>query len=400
VLFDETAAVTRSYFRAGDLARADAPLATKAVVAQIGRGANREFAVVKINLATLAAAACCALAAGVAPADAQTKYRVIDLGGGIFGPFPTAIWNGQVVGGDNSFPDVNCGLNEFCSVSHAKFWPSATAAATDLNPLNWQSSVANGISLGREVGTVQLFLNPNVQVEPPLSIQHAGAWVSTAASFVDINPPGMHGSAALGISGLEVVGYTFKTDSSPTHATLWELNLGAIVDLNPAGFEGSTALATAGGQQVGSATNGASTFAFLWHGTAASAVNLNPAGVAESFAQGTDKQQQVGQGDFHAYLWTGTAASAIDLNPPGFGFSTAFGVRGGIQVGFGNKGKNGNRHALRWSGSASSFLDLHRFLPAHFDESFAQAIDAHGNIAGIASDFVTGDHAVVWQPIR
>jgi uncharacterized membrane protein len=98
----------------------------------------------------------------------------------------------------------------------------------------------------------------------------------------------------------------------------------------------------------------------------------------------------------HALLWTGTAASKVDLNPANFYGSRALSTNGMQQVGYGQCATaGGNDHALLWSGTSASAVDLHSLLPAGYNYSRAQSIDAAGNIVGYAEN-ASGAHAIMW----
>ena len=88
----------------------------------------------------------------------------------------------------------------------------------------------------------------------------------------------------------------------------------------------------------------------------------------------------------------------VDLNPSGFEWSGAYGTNGGQQVGWGETKEN-HDHALLWSGTAASAVDLNQFLPAGFTDSYAESIDAQGNIVGCAHDNAGNCHAILWQPV-
>ena len=101
----------------------------------------------------------------------------------------------------------------------------------------------------------------------------------------------------------------------------------------------------------------------------------------------------------HAILWSGTAASAVDLNPAGYIYSYATGIGAGKQVGYGTQ-SNYKYHALAWSDSAQQYIDLHNFLPSNFAQSYANGVDASGNIVGYAPDNSGVNHAILWQPVH
>ena len=138
----------------------------------------------------------------------------------------------------------------------------------------------------------------------------------------------------------------------------------SAVDLNPPGFTYSSAQAISGGSQVGDGhgpSTGFSNHALLWKGTAASAVDLNPPGFNYSQARGVSGESQVGWGTLtgtlgaRALLWSGTAASFVDLHPANFEITSARGVAGLHQVGEGyGPATGGATHALMWSGTVAS----------------------------------------------
>ena len=297
--------------------------------------------------------------------------------------------------------------SEACSVSgsnqvgfagtadRALMWSGTAGSVVDLTPSGFTKCAAQGISGTRQVGYGS--------GTPTGSNYHALLWSGTAESVVDLNPSGYSASYALGISGNQQVGNGFGPLGQG--ALLWFGTAESAVDLNPIGFTGSHGLGISGSQQVGRGY-GPSTennyHALLWTGSAESVVDLNPAGFTATFAQGTSGSQQAGYGygsatsyGIHALLWSGTAESYVDLNPSGFTSSHANAASGNQQVGDG-AGPTGI-HALLWSGTAESHVDLHDFLPPGYNTSYAQSIDANGNIAGLALDTETGQaHAVLW----
>jgi hypothetical protein len=324
-----------------------------------------------------------ALAAFTGHAVAQTRYKAVDMTTpGSTGSEILGIWSGQSVGDESG---------------KARFWPTPGARPVSLRPAGSVGSFANAINLGREVGAAF------VRAGGPLR-EHAFVWTGTAASATDLNAPGFDVSEATGIGGNEVSGWARGPATlTHSHAILWDLRAGTVTDLHPAGiFFDSVATATFAGQQVGFANRSfIKIHAFLWQGTAASAVDLNPLGTGDnSRINGTDGVQQVGSVIARAYLWTGSAASAVPLGSDKCGsFATA--VRGGKQVGAEAAAPSCNFfHATVWSGTPASAIDLHTFLPAGFMESFANAIDARGNIGGSATDAAGTRHAILWQPIR
>ena len=280
---------------------------------------------------------------------------------------------GQVIGQDNT-------------AMHAVLW-EGPGAPTLLPDSAYGASFARGIGGGQVVGAAY----PDLQH----SFAHAIVWTGPSHALIDLHPAGITSSQAIGTSGGEQVGV------ADDHAFLWHNTAASAVDLHPAGFASSQAFGTDGVHQVGIAF-GSSAHALLWTGTAASVVDLGPGS-----AVGVAGDEQVGNGlvsgTLHALLWHGTAASVTDLHPAfaGTDGSVALATNGSQEVGFLQQpGNPFSGRAVLWSGSAASAVDLQALLPAGFTESWANSIDANGNVFGIAANDPEGAfHAVEWSPV-
>jgi PEP-CTERM motif len=313
---------------------------------------------------------------------------------------------GQVVGAEEySSPSLGGDTTD------ALLWTGPAGTAIDLNPAGYVTSEAEGIGGNQQVGSAAIEVSPNVYQ------RHGLLWTGSAASAVDLNPVGFTQSQAYGSDGVNQVGWGTAQLPFVDVAVLWSGTAASGVELEPpTGFYISEAFSVSGNQQVGFgyslATNNPM-HALLWSGTSASVVDLNPKGFNNSQALGVGGGLQVGYAEnvvgtngppppTFAMLWSGTAASAINLNPAGFTSSEAEDVGDGMEVGAGHNASTNENDALLWSGSAASVVDLASLLPAgEFTESFADSIDASGNIFGIAVDQNGSDHAIEWstQPI-
>lgn len=240
----------------------------------------------------------------------------------------------------------------FSGKYHAGLWSGTAGSWMDLNPAWANHSKANGVSGGQQVGWAFQATAPSesnnhailwsggswVDLHPARAGEWAwsskaygvsggqqvgwatfgghgtaGLWSGSAASWVDLNPPGATYSNAYGISGGQKVGDAafeqFGLDNY--HAGLWSGTAGSWVDLNPSGATSSSATGVSGGKQVGFATIGSNKHASLWSGTAASWVDLHallPAGeYTESCAYGIDVSAGeiwvAGHADYEAMLW-------------------------------------------------------------------------------------------------
>jgi hypothetical protein len=292
--------------------------------------------------------------------------------------------------------------------THAVLWSGGAGAFTDLGV-----GTANAVGDGQQVG---------------VAFNHAALWSGTAGSLVDLNPNTWDSSVANGVAGGQQVGTATVTrpcgekkgacgsGSTSIHPFLWTGSAASAVDLTPfgLGYGAGQALGTDGVHQVGVVMQvvGISAFenpaAVLWSGTAASAVILNPPGSTESRADAVSGNQQVGYAySVHqAALWTGSAASLVNLHPAGYTISEAKATNGVQQAGYGTvynaSAQSSHTHALVWSGDAASAVDLNQFMPLGFTDAAATGIDAAGNVVGWATQRSANNsasvHAVMWVP--
>jgi len=340
-------------------------------------------------------------------APAATSYTVIDLTDlapyGSKQSFADGISDHQAVGWACDNDNIYIGGNIKSGIKaqlHAMLWTGIAGGVVDLNPAGFVYSYVSTTN-GIQQGGFGCRMNSN-------SV-HAILWSGSPNNYVDLNPAGFRDSDIIDMSANQQVGVG-KIDNT-FHALLWTGTPESAVDLNPDGFVKSYAEAIWGTHQVGYGTTvqGGHLHALLWTGTAASCIDLNPDGGTTSQAYGICGNQEVGYGVFstfgietmHAMLWTGTAASHIDLNPLGFADSVASATNGIQQVGGGLPIGSKNSHALAWNSSAKNFVDLQQFLPsnlASFDNSWAQSINAKGDIVGNAWDSSGKNRAIEWIP--
>ncbi|MFO1417992.1 MAG: hypothetical protein U1E83_04925 [Methylotetracoccus sp.] len=243
-------------------------------------------------------------------------------------------------------------------------------------------------------------------------------WTGSALSATPLTIPFANaGGRALATDGPQIVGYgspLVQEDASigPAHALLWDRSTGSVVDLG----EG-TAYGVAGGQQVGYALKGTQNAA-LWRGTAKSLINLHPKGAVLSIANGTDSVTQVGYVGYdirvrveaakgkkykrfnYAMAWSGSVGSALNLHPYPFTHSYAMAVNGSWIVGHASDDARINtpayNHAIAWDAGYQP-TDLQAFLPARYVGSQALAVDARGNVAGVALAADGTRRAIYWQ---
>jgi hypothetical protein len=293
--------------------------------------------------------------------------------------------------------------------AHAYMWTGTAASAVDLTPSVCANAEAIAVSGGIEAGWA---FRSDVQQ------MHALAWSGTAASFLDLNPSGFNTSQGLAILGTTMVGcaQNQETDSNGKittitlyHAIVWS-GIGTpsyhAFDINPNGMDGSVADGISPAGQVGYAwgrSTSGNNHAIYWQ--TGIATDLNPQGFTMSEALGLATLYQVGYargsstGSLdHAFLWKSTKQSGVDLNPSGFSDSKALAIATGFEVGYGTPtGQPGTSHALVWQGTAASAVDLNRFLSKYsMVGSVATGIDTSGNIVGRAYDAAGNWYAVIW----
>lgn len=303
------------------------------------------------------------------------------------------------------YPDLSAGLGSgggqqvgetFSTSRFATVWAGSAASAVNLNPPGFAGSFAYATDGTTQVGYVY-GATTNYYAQ-------AAIWKGTAETYQNLNPAGAVSSQANGVGGDLVAGQQ-TSQAGVTHATLWDLTTSNVVDLNPAGASYSVATAVGGNTEVGYAQINGVYHAIIWNGTAENYIDVSPTS-SSAFIYGASGNQQVGSwGAFqNAALWNGSQASYVNLNGSLAG-SVAYATNGSQQVGEGNPVINGiaqGYHAMVWSGS-SSYVDLSTFLPAPFahSTSVAMGIDANGDIFGTAYYRYTSGQgqAFLWVPI-
>ncbi len=215
----------------------------------------------------------------------------------------------------------------------------------------------------------------------------ATMWEGTAASYVDLNPPGVDASTIRGASAQCQVGFTqsFATNFD-SRATVWFGSAASAVSLHPSGAKDSLAVAAWGSQQGGSArffSSNLNSHAVLWSGTASGFIDLNPGPDYASAIAGMHEGQQVGAFEsiaagLHAGIWSGTVQSLRDVHPFATGSSALQATCGAAQVGYYIHG-NGVRPGI-WFGTRESFIDLYPFLPPGAGESAALCVEERNGV--------------------
>jgi len=271
-------------------------------------------------------------------------------------------------------------------------WNGSAASWVDLTPPGWSYSEVRDVRNGVQAGWAAD------------NAIRATLWNGNSMSFTSLHPTGAEISMVAGLDGDTQAG---SVDFGQNwRAGIWHGTAASWTSMHPQvqGIIFSIIHGAGGGQQVGHVTiSGVGDRASLWMGTAASWVNLHPDIAEESYAFDSDSGQQVGQVQiepigFVASLWSGTAASWVNLNPNGAVYGKALGVHKGKQVGFVTL--DGVERASLWSGTAESWVDLHSMMPSNYAGSQAFGVwhDASGiSVVGNAFNTLTQRReAVLW----
>lgn len=276
-------------------------------------------------------------------------------------PFNTGqafgVYHGQVVG---------------AGFRGALLW-TTPSTPVDLSPGSaYRGSTANGIWQNQEVG---------VGYTTAGDVAHALLWTGSAASVVDLSPPGNSAAFATATDGTQQVGFA---DGS---AALWSGTAQSLVRLNPAPYFESTATGVWNGIQVGFGGSAPSSDALLWHGTASSVVLLRSGAEALGISRGQVVGFAGASGTNVAALWANaTPDSFANLAPANATASELHATNGVQQVGDVSvtEGAPGllplDHHPGVWHGTPSSFQLLP--LPQGDNFGYATGIDGDGNISG------------------
>lgn len=244
------------------------------------------------------------------------------------------------------------GVARVNGAEHAFLCLGSVSTYTDLHPVGATDSAAYAASGERQGGLVRV---PHAALG---TVAHAALWNGTAASLVDLHPPGMHVDSCI-----NAMGATKQAGYVDSRAALWTGNAASWIDLHPAAAVSSSALCAA--ESISEAVQAG--FAFFPDGA-------------------------------HASVWHGTAASWVDLHPEGASDSYAFGTTLNMQCGYVREA--GVAHASVWQGTRESRQDLHHFLPVRYGSSHAHAIAQNGNAIVVVGDAYDSQaartEAIVW----
>jgi len=233
---------------------------------------------------------------------------------------------------------------------------SAQWSVNVIHPNGYDGSGAGGMSGGQLLGWSFPASQDRFQ---------AGYWTSpNPSSFVNLHQAGWLESSANFSDGVHQYGYIRPDLATGYHAAMWTGTAASAVDLNPLGAKQSAINSVVGSKMGGWVIgNDDKQHGVIWDvGNMNSYVELTPAGEQQSLMYGMDGTNQVGHvGDGfnpRAALWSGTAASYVNLNSADLELSDAYATENGWQAGWGLFIGDTRPCAMLWNGTANSKINL------------------------------------------
>jgi hypothetical protein len=314
-------------------------------------------------------------------ANAQYTATILPFAG-FRGAEARSIAGGKIAG----FAYYDSGAQDY----RAAVWDAETGQLENINPQGWLSE-AYGTDGVRHVG---FGVSQGTQ-----GLAHALLW-NADGTVTDLHPEGFENSFGYAVSGNQQVGAAYFSGSFQARPILWSGSAASFVDLTPPGRPGGALLCTDGVTQGG----GAGGIAGLWHGTPDSFASLHPQGFSSSLVRNMRHGEQVGSVSpdglyIQAALWRGSAATFMSLHPSGAFKSELFDTNGLTQVGQLRMTTAGPGHAAAWQGSAAGSVDLATFLPPGYTWSTAYSVDELGRIVGAAQTSAGDWVPVLWSPV-
>ena len=211
-----------------------------------------------------------------------------------------------------------------CYSQQACAWSGTPLVHRNLQVSGWEYGSASDTDGAAFVGSI------STDDEVGNYFIRATIWSPPNYWGASLHPAGVANSGLSGMDGNDQFGWIHTPYPGPVqHAAKWSGSAASFVDMHPPGASRSSIGDAGDGQQVGAAEFGA-WHAALWSGFPTTYVDLHPPGASSSDASGCKGGLQAGSaaisGPSHAGLWRGGADSFFDLHaylPSEFTSSTA-----------------------------------------------------------------------------
>ena len=192
---------------------------------------------------------------------------------------------------------------------HACQWSGSTASFVHLQPSGWEYGSISDTDGGRHVGGITL---------NDMSTNGDGAlWNTPVQWALLLTPAGAWGSSATALDGDRQFGQV-HLGFGVVHAAMWAGSAASFVDLNPPGSSWSYILGAGDGQQVGRATFAGVHRPLLWGGSPEATIDMLPAAATGATLNDVEHGLQVGYatvgGVSGAGLWAGGPDAFVFLH--------------------------------------------------------------------------------------
>ncbi len=239
-----------------------------------------------------------------------------------------------------------------------------------------QGTVVSAISGNSAVGS---FYDSN-------HVQHA--FLYNGSTYTKIDGPEAISTGALGISGSDVVGTYFDSNSSNPHAFLY--NGSSAVNIDPPGTTYAEAFGVSGNDVVGYFSLNGVQKGFLYDGK--SYTTIAPPGSTYSIATGISGSNVVGfygnSSGKHGFLYNGS--SYVTIDPPGSTATLVEGVSGNVVTGR-FVDASSQDHGFLYDGTTYTVIDA----PAGYSEPELYGVSGT-NAVGDAFDSSSNNHGFLY----
>ena len=223
---------------------------------------------------------------------------------------PQGDWAAGIVTG--AYGDAQVGYVTTSFLSHAAYWHGAAETFIDLHPSSgYCDSQALGMAFGQVVGLATC--------APPTGLDHAMLWLPDSGTWVDLHIATARWTQAFATDGTRQGGWgQFPSFGYQLRALMWSGSAASVIDMHPPGAGESTIRGMASTAQVGWGIFNGQDRGLVWRGAPASCVDVHPPGAIYSHVLATNGEFHAGEVVYtvssRAGLWVADSGSAfIDL---------------------------------------------------------------------------------------